>query len=840
MKKSIKPVVLLLVFFAALWGFGVTMNQTNEDMTTTMPGATLPTVSFLYQGVEQNELYGYVKEMDMTRVRDSILPLGQDREVSLCIQSYGAKITQAAYEIRSLDGQRLVADKKLDDLRKDGDALYADFTVQNLLEENEEYLLVLRLEADERPVYFYTRIMQTSSYSVDECMLFALQFHEYTFRDDAGQFIPTYMDPATGDATTLHYVDLSCTLRQITWADFEGEKLFEPKLSFKEINASYNVLTLRYMLKSSNVSGETEYYNVEEYYRLRNTETRMYVLNFERTMNQIFSLENSFLTENKNIQLGIRDVDVTYRSNEAGDVVAFVQEGELWCLNSGSAELARVFSFRSPSGFDPREDNNQHDIHIVRLDEAGSVDFIVYGYMNRGEHEGEVGVGVFHYDGISHTLEEDVFIPVNQSYEILKAELGQMIYENDQDILSLMLNGSVYQISLETLEIQKLVENLRGDCFAVSESGRFLVWIAGEDSERSSSMNLIDFATGKRNSIEEDEQYYVKPLAFIGEDLIYGLNEKGDWNEPMQAIRIVNAESGNVDELKTYKPVGTLIREIRIASAQIEVELVQEVAGKYYYAGMDTIMNREADELGNVHVSTTATEVKQTQVQLVIKNRAATNKFKRMTSQLLLLEENRLVELEEEPVTERYYVYAKGRVHLATDRLSEAILLANDLLGVVVDQHQQYMWKRAHKTAQSAFTRLSVNEGDENAGSLAQCLSMILKYEGKTASVSERIESGEEPLSILQELLPDARVLDLTGCGVDAMVYYISEGKPVLAMTGEKEAVLLVGYSGSNISYYDPATQRVRSISMEEADRMFSASGNTYLGYITENEIPAL
>ena len=71
---------------------------------------------------------------------------------------------------------------------------------------------------------------------IDETLGFALQFHDYTFRDDAADFIPTYMDPATGDATNLAYVDLSCTLGQITWADFGGVKLTDPVVSFKEIN----------------------------------------------------------------------------------------------------------------------------------------------------------------------------------------------------------------------------------------------------------------------------------------------------------------------------------------------------------------------------------------------------------------------------------------------------------------------------------------------------------------------------------------------------------------------------------------------------------------------------
>jgi len=55
--------------------------------------------------------------------------------------------------------------------------------------------------------------------------IFALQFHEYTFRDDANKFIPKYMDAATGDTSTLNYVDLSCTLNQITWADLKPEQM---------------------------------------------------------------------------------------------------------------------------------------------------------------------------------------------------------------------------------------------------------------------------------------------------------------------------------------------------------------------------------------------------------------------------------------------------------------------------------------------------------------------------------------------------------------------------------------------------------------------------------------
>ena len=122
----------------------------------------------------------------------------------------------------------------------------------------------------------------------------------------------------------------------------------------------------------------------------------MYLLNFERTMNQIFSGENDFLYENY-LQLGIRSREVEYQQNEAGTITCFVQEGDLWSYNQASGRLAEVFSFRGHEGIDARENYMQHDIRILNIDEAGDIDYVVYGYMNRGVHEGEMGISFLHY-----------------------------------------------------------------------------------------------------------------------------------------------------------------------------------------------------------------------------------------------------------------------------------------------------------------------------------------------------------------------------------------------------------------------------------------------------------
>ena len=68
-----------------------------------------------------------------------------------------------------------------------------------------------------------------------------------------------------------------------------------------------------------------------------------------------------------------------FSSNEKGNIVAFVQQGELWCYNEAANQLSRVFSFIGSEGIDDRENYGEHDIRIISIDETGSVNFVVYG-----------------------------------------------------------------------------------------------------------------------------------------------------------------------------------------------------------------------------------------------------------------------------------------------------------------------------------------------------------------------------------------------------------------------------------------------------------------------------
>lgn len=839
-KNAVKPIVLLIIFICAMVVFSMTTNKVNIDLTANMEEATLPVVNFVHNDVVVNELHGYVREMDLLSMRDSVLPIGEDRVLHLNILTFGQNIENVSFEIRSLDGTRLLMEEDHAEIIEAEDKMACEIVLPSLFEEQEEYNMRITLTVDGKNIHYYTRLMRASKCFVDETLAFAMKFHEYTFRDDAATFIPTYMDPATGDPTTLNYVDLTCTLRQITWAKFRGVKLTTPVASFKEISDSFNVITLTYVMTNINEANETEFYNVEEYYRLRQTSTRIYVLNFERRMNQIFRSENDFILGNSAIQLGIRDDAVEFKANDSGDHIAFVQEGALWCYNRSENSMSEVFDFRGIEGVDQRENWDQHDIKIVRVDEAGSIDFIVYGYMNRGKHEGEVGIGVYHYDGIAHTVEEEIFISSDKNYEKLKAELGELMYVNEQKQLFLMMNENIYKVDLNSYHVQCIAENSNGEGYAISESDRYVAWVDADKLYNSSVIHMMDLKTGVITDWSAGTDTYLKPIEFIGEDFVYGIaniadvkmDSVGNTIFPMKSIEILNPSEGKYNIIKTYTPEGRFIGKVSVADMNIHVELLTEVDGRLVVSGADTIMNRETEVKNQIAINKTVSDMKQTQVSITMKTINGTNAVKIITPKHVILDNDKTMSLDLYKEGEMYYVYLKGDILLATSNISEAIITANSRYGVVVDQNQRYIYKRARSTSQSYIKNLVANSADKNASGMAKCISAILEFEEAGLSVNELMQAGQTPYYILNTTLKEELILELSGCGVDELLYYIDQGNPVLAKTGDNDAILLTGYSSTKIYYYDPKTEKTKNMSYEEMDEILYKGGNYFIVYL--------
>ena len=132
-------------------------------------------------------------------------------------------------------------------------------------------------------------------------------------------------------------------------------------------------------------------------------------MNYDRTMTQLFEGSKNVLSE-EGVLLGITPYDVPYMVNKDGTIVSFIQGDEVWNYNQNTEEFSLLFSFMSAENTDPRNMTREHTMKLLEMDEKGNTTFAVYGYMNRGAHEGKVGAAIYYYDIEKNGISEIVFI----------------------------------------------------------------------------------------------------------------------------------------------------------------------------------------------------------------------------------------------------------------------------------------------------------------------------------------------------------------------------------------------------------------------------------------------
>ena len=208
------------------------------------------------------------------------------------------------------------------------------------------------------------------------------------------QYAQEYLEPGEeSDNTTYQTVNIHSDINHIQWGELNPEVVGNVSWSIKESNSVYTSLLAKYQVNCEDDNGQLQTYNIKEFFRVRISGDTINLLDYNRDMQQVFNAELRPVDEN-GIRFGIASGDIQYVTNKDDTAVAFVQERDLWLYEKDTNELLQVFSFANQEGSDERSRNDQHAVRIISLEDDGSMAFAVYGYMNRGTHEGEVGVGI--------------------------------------------------------------------------------------------------------------------------------------------------------------------------------------------------------------------------------------------------------------------------------------------------------------------------------------------------------------------------------------------------------------------------------------------------------------
>lgn len=842
MKRGIiKAIVCVISFVLSILIISSVMNRGNSDITMEMSEASYPLVYVNYEGEHINCLHGYAQEMDVSFMRDTITPLGENRELSLYIDTFNTSITSIAYEVRSTDGTRLIESTQLYDYIVQTAGISADIQLKDLIDPNEEYELVILLnDVQGRQLRYYTRVVLRSDNHISEEIFFARNFHEKTFDRENANEIAQYLETnESGDNTTYSYVNIHSSFRQITWGDLTVEKITEPQLSITELFPQTARITISYYVNVLTETGERRC-RVDEYYRLRYGIQRIYLLNYERTMTEVFEMDLEAFNNNK-IDLGIRNADVEIAESEDGGAFAFVSANRLFCYNSNNNRFSQLFAFYTKDHEDERTFYNQNDIRVLSVDEAGNVQFAVYGYMNRGTHEGKMGVAVYLFNGVLNTIEEEAFIPYNRSFATLESDVERLMYLNSNEELFVYLGGSIFCINLNDNSYTVVAKDLAQGSFKVSESGRIVVWPEGEDPDRSQNLNVMNLNTKVISTIDAGVGHYIRPLGFMEEDLIYGLvnqsdlfvDNAGSLVTPMFCINI-SSEPDNKISMQ-YQKDDIYIMNVILSDNQITMERARKTAeGVYVATSADQIMSNTSELKHENTIDVAATKTLEKIVQIAAKSNIATRSLKFMTPKEVMYEGGHEVNLEyPESMHENYYVYGSGGILGVYAKESEAVNIAEQESGTVLNGYGDYVWIKANRNVSNQIMKITAAMQDENNSSLAVCLDTMLLAEGISRNSQYLLDQGATALSVLQDNMPeDCEILDLSGCSLDAVLYYVNRDIPVMAILNDRSAVLIIGFNELNTVIMDPATGTIYKKGINDSTDWFNSNGNQFITYI--------
>lgn len=845
-KNLIRYIVITIVFFVSLVVFSAVLNQGNTDMTMEMSKASLPTASILMDDYAVNEMHGYVTRMEEATFRDSVTPIDEDRKLSFQIELFGQHLKSLKFEVRSVDGERLIESTQVTDYEKYKDRIVATVYLKDLIEENQEYnLTIIATLRDGRDVYFYTRVIQCDNSLTKEKLDFVSDFHEKTLHKEQAGDLSKYLEPnSDGDNTTFSYVDIHCSLNQVTYGDMKVEEIATPMITICEPGKKIGTMTVSSLLRVTDGKVENVYM-VEEYFRIRHTSERFYLLDYERTMEEIFPMEKNSFANNK-IVLGIQSPDVQVRESSGGNIVAFTNAGRIFCYDVSDNKMAQLYSFYDRDNFDKRTYYDKSEIKILDVEENGNVVFVVYGYMNRGSHEGEVGVEVLYYNSLLNTVEEQVFIEYTKSPDVLLQDMEKLTYHNRVGNLFVMIDGSVYKINVENKTYEKVISGLYDNNFRISEDNKMVVWQKETDISKVKTLFLMNLNSEKITEITAGKDEYLHAIGFMGEDLVYGIANETDISTdvlgttvfPMKKV-IIQSEMGKV--LKEYENEGIYILDGEIRENQLTLKRAKGTRQDEENPNSPLLItpttedqitsNAEVHE-GVNHTVAAVTDLYQTVQQIELKKEIEAKSIKFLTPKEVMYEGGRRIHFNEKEDVLRFLVYKKGKITSIVSDPGDTVKHAYETVGTVCDTLGNEIYRRAETVTRNQIMAIKEPGIDKEKSSLAVCLDTILAYEGVSRNTTYMLERGQNAKQILEDNLKNYEILNLSGCPMDAMLYYVNKDIPVLAIREDGSAVLIIGFNEYNIVLMDPKTGKIYKKGMNDSRAMFEEEGNQFMTYI--------
>ena len=841
MKHVYRGVVLFVVFIISIAFMQRYMKDVTISFSSTvsMGEATFPLLYVQNGDKIVNEMHGYSSSLNAVNVRESMTYMDSSKKLKFRLDDAKNVIRKVKYETRLVSSGEIVESDATTAIKKDDDGRYVVIALTQSYLQGKEYAMKLTAITEEgRKIHYYTRLKFYSDESFfKEKIDFIEKFHNATFQKNEMEEYVSYLEYGTSDDSTLAYVDIKSSVENITWGNLKPKVVSNAVPMFTEYTRETASVVYQYYVKANTGNDVDDLYYVNEFIRIRYANNRMYLLGYQRTMEEVF---NSNLTSVKKnaLKIGItNDENLKLHSTEDETKLCFKTQGALWYYDTVENRAVKVFSFLTDKKDYKRSGYNRYGINIINMDEEGNIDFMVYGYINRGDYEGRVAVLLYKFHASENRIEELVYIPMETTYEMLKEDLNDYGYLSSNGVFYFAINNQVYSYNIASRRLKTIASDISEDDIILLENAGYLAWQESHVVKKSKVVHILNLETEQIKTITAAKHENVSLLGSSDSNIILGkvktnaikTSKQGEKIVPYYEIDICNGD-GKV--LKEYSRPGIYVSSITVDNNVITLNRVKksnDSALGYTSVQSDSIINNiETDAQGFTLETQQSKKAKKEYFIKLPSNASLESVPKQKTTMNTIITASTTLVLEEQiSKIDKYYVFGYGTIIGSYTNAADAIVSADQAMGAVMDSNYKIIWERGGKFLSNSINGYNKINTTGSIDSIGACIAMTLKFNGVSCN-AEKISAMTESIYDILKSNFKGNTYNLTGCNLDEVLYYVGSGYPVIAMKSSNQAVLLVGYDEYYVKYYDPAANAVQTMLLANADSMFEDNGYVF------------
>ncbi len=903
-RRLFGSLLFIVLFIGAALSFNYIENRKRDTRPVEGFNPTMGCAYILYDGQIINTMMGYTSSLRTDLYRDSIVPLDSTKEIKVILPEDADTGADITYELRSFDGTNLIEEGDFrfvttsDNLTEYTTTLRMDLTL------GKEYSFRIKAKQGDESKCFYTRVVRLDKSRLSDFVAFAGSFSDGAFEGNAAanltasttdavttynvsgdeadiknqeknfaqeKEVATSTDAMSGvkiadissvfgsadamsdmyTASTASevssdgnpgYVTLKSSYEDVTYNGLKIERLSEPIPKIKELTEESAVVEFRYKAISERENG-ADTFAIYEYFSLEydNGSASIKVNDYRRFMNQDFTARG-FDSINNGICLGLTaDRNPQYVSSEDSKQIAFVADNSVWVYNNSDKTYSSVFGTSSDEAQKERIPQEGYGLNLLEIKD-GILYFVVYGRINEGPREGQVGVGLYEYSIENVTLRELCFVFSDFSFDTMLLSTKKFsYYDRVNRHFYTMIGDSIIDVDIITGEKDVIVSDIPSNQIAVSENGKVVAFPDNKDLVSVNKITIMDFEKGTKVE-KKDGSMKLALMGFVGDNILYGAARQEDIyfdidDTPAFYFSKLFIVGPDGSDIKVYEKEGTYVSGISFKDNTIYLDRVtkNDDTGEVTKTDPDYISYKMKDNDNKLEVAVKENADYNQQLYILLPDNVIMSQNNEELFTKVSLNTNNVEISATDAALEKMpaYIYDASGIRGTAYSAGKAITEIYDDGGYVVDGDGGvlYMKKQSkpYLTVAGTFEYKSADTGEE---SFAACNYMCMLAAGLDADY-DTVRSRNNWILNFDEAGAEVKGVNISGVKLETAIGYLSDGSPFAAKFSDRY-VLVVSYNDDFIRYYDPIEDKEVRLMRYQFQLKVNDEGNEFYTYVKE------